>query len=135
MKKLIAVTLVALSLTGCAGTRVGDTINDAINTVQGLTITQNQIDGLRNSYNAAFLAPAASYRQLPRCSTGAKPCRDPNIVRQLQAIDKSILQNFNAVQNLIDTGNNSGLSAAWSLLQEAVSSAKNYAITVGITGA
>lgn len=133
MKKLLIITFTALALTGCA---VNGTISDIASAVQSFTITQNQVDFLRNSYNAAFLAPAARYRQLPRCQVSQTfvkdQCRDPNIVRQLQAIDKTVKVNFDTVQGLLDTGDNKGLSAAWTLLQEAVTSAKNYAFTVGI---
>lgn len=138
MKKLLIAAAVALTLSGCAGTRIGDTLTSITDVVSSITITQSQVDALRSSYNATFLAPAANYRILPRCKTGEtfikNQCREPNIVRQLQAIDKTALRNFDNVQSMINTGNNTGLPAAWKVLQETVASARDFIAANGIGG-
>lgn len=129
MKRILIAAFLAFSLIGCAGTRVGD----AISVVSSFSVSQNQVDALRSSYNAAFLVPAAHYRQLPRCTTGGSAvCRKPNLVRQLQAIDRAVLANFTNVQLMIDSGQSQGLSAAWGVLEEAVSSAKQFIVSNGL---
>lgn len=133
MKKVLASVLILFVLTGCAGTRIGDTVGSIASAVSGFSITQSQVDALRSSYNAAFLVPAAHYRQLPKCSTTPdKVCRNPIIVKQLQTIDKGVLASFNNVQAMIDSGDNSGLSAAWNVLESTVSAAKTYLLTNSI---
>lgn len=97
--------------------------------VAGYTVTQNQIDTVRASYNGAYLAPAANYRELPKCAPGTSfnlltnRCRDNGIVRQLQAADRTISEKFTALQAQLDAGNGKGSVSAYTALKEAVSAA------------
>lgn len=67
-------TLAGILLAGCAQT---------VATTPAQTVYQ-----MRASYDAAFLAPAASYNELPRCPAVAL-CSDPKVVAQLRAADAS----------------------------------------------
>jgi len=97
--------------------------------VAGYTVTQNQIDSVRATYNGAYLAPAANYRELPKCAPGTSfniltnRCRDNAIVRQLQAADRTISEKFTALQAQLDAGNGKGSVSAYTALKSAVEAA------------
>ncbi len=56
---------------------------------QTATVTPAEtLFSMRAGYDAAFLAPAASYNELPRCPAVAL-CSDPKVVAQLRAADAS----------------------------------------------
>lgn len=121
-----AVIAVAAPLGAC------DTIDNLAakaSAVAGYTVTQNQIDSVRATYNAAYLAPAANYRELPKCAPGTSfnlltnRCRDNAIVRQLQAADRTISEKFTALQAQLDAGNANGSVSAYTALKSAVEAA------------
>lgn len=116
MKRLIPLLLV-LSLGGCVATQA----------VFGFTITQNQLDVARSSYDAVVLAPAARYRQLRLCAKNEtfiiNQCRTHSLAATLQAADKDVAVGFAQVQSNITSGNNSGAVAAMQTLNIAISTA------------
>jgi uncharacterized membrane protein len=123
---------IAFGFSGCLTTTQTSTLASG---VSSLSISQSQVDALRSTYDAAVLTPAAAYRQLGYCKTGtsatlAKPCADRALVAKLQAIDGQVAADFNTTQALINSGNNTGLSAAYSLLQQAIVSGETLAATL-----
>lgn len=124
MVPVLALVL-ALPLGGCDLTG----LSEKISAVAGYTVTQNQIDVLRNGYNAAYLAPAANYRELPKCRAGTSfniltnRCRDNDIVRQLQSADQAILNGFTKLQVALDAGDKPGATSAYTALKTSVETA------------
>ena len=113
-----------LALCGCAGLGTSPLSQAS---------PQRSLYAIRASYSAAFLAPAANYRELPPCD-GAKfsvalPCSDPAIVKSLQRADAQVASALDTAQayaiqhpgdisanGLIDAAN-AAISAAIALLQ------------------
>ncbi len=129
MKRVLFAIAAALALSGCAAI-------SAIQSGQSFVVSQNALDAARSSYDAAFLTPAAHYRQLGFCATGttftlAKPCADRSVVAKLVAADATVSAEFKTVQGMISAGNNSGLSAAFTTLQDSISTAEALAATLG----
>lgn len=98
---------------------------------------QNSLDAARTGYDAAFLTPAAHYRQLGYCATGtvatlAAPCADRAAVAKLQAQDAIVEQAFSSLQNQINSGNTAGANAAFASLQIAISTAEATATNLGV---
>ena len=96
----------------------------------GCDVTQQQLDEARTSYNAAFLTPAAHYRQLGFCRAGttftiAKPCADRTVVASLVAADAQVHQQFNLVQADVTSGNGTASMSDFSALQQAIAVAQN----------
>lgn len=127
MKLLLIAGALALaaSLAGCGGGSALGTIEAAAT----LDISQGDLDTAKAAYDAAFLAPSATYRQLGYCATGttstlAKPCASRTFVATLQKDDAAVQAQFATTQNLITTGNNTGLSAAYAEFQTAVTTAE-----------
>ena len=119
---MLLVVLLGGGLSGCGGLK---TLEAGAN----FTITQNELDATRTSYDAAFLTPAAHYRQLGFCApntpaTLAKPCADPAVVAKLRAADKAVAADFTTVQNMINAGQNSGLQAAYNTLLNQIATAE-----------
>lgn len=121
----VAVAFLAFPLGGCQTIEFADKIS----AVAGYTVTQQQVDGLRASYNAAYLAPAANYRELKKCAPGTSfnvltnRCRDNDIVRQLQSADQAIYNGFNKLQAAIDSGNKPNAVSAYTALKTSVETA------------
>lgn len=126
MKKLALIAALALSLAGCAAT----------NAALGFTVTQTELDAARNSYDGLFLAPAAHYRSLPLCLSSQtlvrNQCRDHAITVKLQAADADVAAQFDVVQAMISSGNNTGIVGAYNTLQIAVKTAESLIATYGI---
>lgn len=112
MRKLVlALPLLALGLAGCNSSTL-----------------QNNLDTARSAYDAAFLTPAANYRNLGFCATGtkatlAKPCADRAIVKKLSDENHAVIAAFNAWQAQVTAGNTAGADAAYQALQTAVNAA------------
>ena len=126
-----AVLALALALGGCS------TISNAFKVAQGVTITQNEVDGARSGYDALFLVPLATYRNLGFCAAGAKatvakPCADRGIVNKLAASDAIVKVEFDTVQHMIDTGDNTGMSAAYEALLSSIQAAEQIAAANGV---
>lgn len=127
--------IVALPLGACQ--TVGD-VAEKISAVAGYTVTQNQIDAVRQSYNATYLAPAANYRELPKCVAGTSfnlltnRCRDNDIVRQLQAADQTILAKFTKLQTALDSGDKPGTVSALAAVKASVEAAVSIITTYKI---
>lgn len=130
LRRLIGPVLalaVALPMAGCLETTGG--IAEKISAVAGYSVTQAQVDGMRNSYNVAYLVPAANYRELAKCKPGTSfniltnRCRDNDIVRQLVSADTAILNGFTKLQTAIDSGNRPGALSAYTALKTTVDTA------------
>jgi hypothetical protein len=121
-----AVMLMAVSLAGCA---VYDNIKTGLSAAAGFTVTQNQVDAARSTYDGTVLVPLAKYASFPRCAPG-KPisltnlCHDSALLKQIRDGDKVAGAAFDKVQDMITSGNNSGATAAWTSLQTAMDSVK-----------
>ena len=118
MRNILLLGLAAVSLAGC-------------------NVTQNQIDSARTGYDAAFLTPAAHYRNLGFCATGtaatlAKPCADRAVVAKLVAEDNAVKVALANLQAQVASGNTAGASAAFSVLQTAISVAEASAVNLGV---
>ena len=132
--RLLVVIALAGSLCGCAAIQE---FKDGIAAAEGYTITQTTLDDARTAYNAAFLVPAANYRNLGFCAAGAKatlakPCADKPTVDKLKAADAVVSVAFDNVQAMITSGNNSGLAASYSTLQYAIQTAEQIAAAAGV---
>jgi hypothetical protein len=89
---------------------------------------QSTVDGLREGYDAAFLAPATHYRALGFCKTGttitlAKPCADRAVVAKLVAADNIVKDEVAAVQARMVNGAISPTDTALASLQTAMGNA------------
>lgn len=112
MRKFFALA-VALALGGCLTT----------------TVTQGQLDTVRASYDAAFLTPAAHYRQLGYCRAGtkwtlAKPCADRATVARLRSTDKKLHAAFNNMQVDVMVGDGAATLSDFYLLQTLIENAR-----------
>jgi hypothetical protein len=107
-----------------------------IKAVSGFTVTQGQVDAARSSYDAAFLAPAAHYRQLPLCTSGQtflrNQCAERSVILTLQSADRTVEASFDRVQAMVTAGNNTGLVAAYQTLTTAIQTAEGITISLGI---
>lgn len=124
MKKILII-LMAISLAGCAGPNPFTVISAA----SGYTITQNELDGARNSYDGTFLATLKSYAVLPRCLKGTgfsltNRCHDRTLLKKMRNADSAVATAFNSTQDQLTSGNNSGALAAYMTLQTAIAAAK-----------
>lgn len=138
IRGLILASMLAISAPMLGGCDTVDDLAAKASAVAGYTVTQSQIDAVRASYNAAYLAPAANYRELPKCAPGTSfniltnRCRDNDIVRQLQAADVTISSKFTKLQAELDAGNAKGSVSAYTALKEAVSAAVQILTTYKI---
>ena len=103
--------------------------------LSGCNVTQQQLDDARASYNTAFLAPAAHYRNLGYCATGttftlAKPCADRTLVASLARADATIHAQFNIVQADVTAGNGTASMNDFSALQQAITTAESLIATI-----
>lgn len=119
MQKTVLALCVATALAGCS----------TLNAITGATITQSQVDAARNAYDGTYLASLHRYALLPKCKTGQtflnNQCHDAGLLKTLRAADQAVGADFNAVQSNLDSGNTNALSNSWSVLQNAISSAKS----------
>ncbi len=126
MKKTILV--LCLLLAGCA--------NQKLTAVTTATVTQDQVDAARSGYNGAFLAPLHRYALLPKCLSGQDfihdNCHDAASLIKLRSVDKQVAQDFADLQALMRSGNVNAISAAWTILNNAISGAKSTASALGL---
>lgn len=130
MRKILALTLITLSLVGCAS------LNDKIKAISGFAITQSQLDAASNTYDGTSLVALNKYATLVRCKTGQTftltiPCHDRAILKNWRNVDKSVADGFSNTQTMITSGNNTGAVAAWNTLQNALNAAKQIATSSG----
>ena len=124
----------ALMLSGCSTV---ENLGTAFNVAAGFTVTQSELDAARAGYDGLFLVPVSNYRNLGFCAAGtkatlAKPCADKSTTLKLAAADAVVNAAFSNVQSMISSGNNTGISAAYGALQQAISSAEQLAATYGV---
>jgi len=85
MKKFLVIAAIALMLSGCAGTRVGnffEVAGNAISAAQSANVTPQQIYIAANAFDAVKVS-ATNYLELKRCPTNAPFCRDPSVTKKL----------------------------------------------------
>jgi hypothetical protein len=121
-----------LPLGGCVTTGAGQVLSAAA----GFTVTQNELDGARSTYDGAVLVPLKHYAVLPRCPRGqsisaAAPCHDKALLKKMRGADSAVERAFNSTQAQITSGSNSGALAAWNTLQTAIEAAKSLIATSG----
>lgn len=132
MKKILIILLATSFLGGCAGTRLGDfigTITNASKAAANFAVTQNELDGTRNTYDGTFLASLKSYAIMPRCPKGtsfsiSNRCHDRAILKKMRNADAVVDTAFNSTQDQITSGNNAGAVAAYNTLKTAITAAK-----------
>ena len=133
MKKLVLVFVAALALGGCNVSGVGGNwgaLTAGVSAVVNFQVTQQQVDTARAAYIGGFLTPAKAYVSLPRCAAGTSfsfrnQCSEPDKVRQIQAITRTMQTNFAKVQALVDQGaQGSGVQSAWALLTSGIDAGK-----------
>lgn len=81
MKKILIITALALSLGGCAGTRLGDFIATIQSAATG-SVSPEAIYVARNAFDAVEVS-ATNYLTLKRCPVNAPFCRDKEATKQL----------------------------------------------------
>lgn len=89
MKRVLAVILISLTLTGCAGTRIGDfvqTVKSAV--IATSNITPQHIYIAANAFDIVEVS-ATNYLQLVRCPKNAPFCRSPSVTKQLIPLIRS----------------------------------------------
>lgn len=121
----IGAALSAALLSSCA----------ALQTANSFTVSQNNVDAARSAYTGAFLTPVAAYRSLGICPAGttftlSKPCADRAVMTKLQAATVAVRNAFDATQAQIDSGNASGITAAYTFLQTQITAAEALAATL-----
>ncbi|MDQ0391129.1 hypothetical protein [Labrys monachus] len=124
LSRLLGLALLALALPlgGCSivgGIAAGTTNN----------ISPKAVYTLRNGYDAAFLAPAANYAQLPRCAADAHftttaPCSEASVIRQLQKVDKVAQKALDDLQAFVIANPKLDASALFQAAQLAISNAE-----------
>lgn len=131
MRKMLIAASVACAVTlgGC----------QSFQAIQGYTITQGQLDGAENTYDGTALATLKTYASLPRCAAGTafsinNRCHDAALLKKMRNADAAVADAFNATQDQITSGNNSGAVAAWKTLQTAIAAIKQIISDNGLTG-
>ncbi|MGN6549775.1 MAG: hypothetical protein ACTHJ3_07770 [Pararhizobium sp.] len=137
---LVLAALACLTIGGC------QSIKDAYDTASAVTITQQTIDTTMAAYDSAFLAPAQAYRKLydtNPCPAGAHAsagnvCAERAIVVRLQEVDKAVEAALADTQAQLDAckaagqSGCSGLGAAYTALQTAITAARSAATALGV---
>lgn len=100
-------------------------------------VSQAQVDAARAAYDAAFLAPAAHYRQLGYCAKGtaatlAKPCADRTVVAKLQAADAAVASAIANVQSQMLAGQATNLGVLTAAVAAAESIVATYVTPLGV---
>lgn len=125
----IAIALLAISLGGCAQLQ-------KLESLATTTISQDQVDEARNSYDAVVLAPLHRYALLPRCRASqtflVNNCHDAAWLKQMRNVDQTVGRDFDAVQSAMVAGNVSAIQTAWAILTDAVSTAKSQMSQKGV---
>jgi hypothetical protein len=121
--------LLALSLGACS----------TISAVQGFSITQGQLDAAQNTYDGTALSTLKSYAGLPRCAPGTgfsltNRCHDAALLKKMRNADVAVSTAFNATQDQITSGNNSGAVAAYKTLQTAIAAVEKIISDNSLTG-
>jgi len=120
MRKIIPIGALALACVTLAG-----------------CVTQAQVDAAREAYDAAFLTPAAHYRQLGYCAAGttatlAKPCADRAVVAKLQSADAAVAAAIIGVQTQMVNGQATDLGVLTVAVANAESLIATYVTPIGV---
>lgn len=141
MRKLLAGVMIALALAvvvplgGCA---TFQNIKDGISAAANFKVTQNQLDGARNTYDGTVLATLKNYALLPRCAPGTgfsitNRCHDKALLKRIRNADAAVAAAFDATQDQITSGNDSGAVAAYQTLQTAIDAIKQIIAANNLT--
>lgn len=131
MKRTLAVLFLGFFLASCAS------LNQKIAAISGFAVTQSQLDAARNTYDGTSLVALNTYAGLVRCRTGQSftaqlPCHDRVILKNWRLVDQKVADGINSTQASITAGDNTGATAAWNLLQNALDTAKQIATASGV---
>ena len=133
MKRFLIVAALALLLPACAQVQKAESFLSAVSSA---TVTQDDVDEARLSYDAVMLSAGARYRKLPLCLKGQTflkdHCRTHSLTVKLQTLDKKVERSFDAVQGALDRGDKSALSIAYNGLMAAIDEAKTAVVSNGI---
>lgn len=90
----------------------------------------------RSAYDAAVLAPAANYNELPRNGTPecavAKICSDQSVVDSLRKADEAAKTTLDAAEDVVRNHPTWDASAAVAAAQEAVAAAEKILALYGV---
>lgn len=118
MKRLLIAAALALTLAGCAGTKVGDFIQTVEQAATG-SVSPEAVYIAANAFDAAEVS-ATNYLNLKKCPQNAPFCRDPKVTSQLvPAIRSGRVARNNLLQFLKDHPNSLGPSGLYDALTSA----------------
>src|SRR6478752_403228 len=114
MRKFIIVAALALLLPACAQVQK---VESFLSAVTSTTVTQDDVDKARLSYDAVMLPAGARYRKLSLCLKGQtflkNNCRAHSLTVKIQTLDMRVARGFDAVQAALDRGDKSALAIAY----------------------
>lgn len=116
---LVASLAVATLFTGCSSMSSGTTATAS-------TSPAEAVYRLRAGYDAAFLAPAATYNELQRCAIAATPatvCSSPSVVDQLRKADAAAKALLDGAEDVVRNHPSLDASAALAAASSAVDAA------------
>lgn len=132
MKKLLIIAL-ALTLSGCAGTRLGAFIATVESAATG-TVSPEAIYIARNAFDTVEVS-ATNYLTLKKCPTNAPFCRDPVATAKLiPAIRSGRVARNNATQFLKDHPNQLGTQGLYDALTSSTDTIKQILAQYNIGG-
>lgn len=132
MKKLLIIVL-ALTLSGCAGTRLGSFIATVESAATG-TVSPQAIYIARNAFDTVEVS-ATNYLTLKKCPTNAPFCRDPVATAKLiPAIRSGRVARNNATQFLKDHPNQLGTQGLYDALTSSTDTIKQILAQYNIGG-
>lgn len=87
---------------------------------------------LRAAYDAAVLAPASNYAQLPTCPTNAPVCKQADVVIQLQKADAAASVALDSLETLVRSNPKIDATFALQAAQAAINAATSVINIYGI---
>lgn len=133
MKKLFLIAVMAISLGGCAGTRIGDFIQTIKSAATG-SVSPEAIYIARNAFDAAEVS-ATNYLKLAECPNKAPFCHDHAASLQLiMAIRSGRVARNNATQFLKDHPNQLGTQGLYDALTTSTDTIKQILAKYSIGG-
>ena len=128
MKRIILAITMSVTLAS-AGCQSMQNLEQAFSAASNFTVTQNELDAARNTYDGTALATLHSYAALPRCPKGTaislhNTCHDRALLKTMRSADNDVTNAFNATQDQITSGNNAGAVAAYKTLGNTITAIK-----------
>ena len=95
------------------------------------TDPQKAVFTARSAYDAAVLAPAANYNELPRCPA-AKVCSEQSVVDSLRKADAAAKTTLDAAEDVVRNHPTWDAAAAVAAAQNAVTAAEQILALYGV---